>query len=54
MVKLVILGGLLVLILIVAAASRLMPRGTAAEATTPQQLYFRLHNDDVDELIAKP
>ena len=54
MLKLVMLGGLMLLILIVAVASRLMPRGTAAEATTPQQLYFRLHNDDVDELIAKP
>jgi hypothetical protein len=28
-----------------------MPHG-AAETATPQQVYFRLHNDD--ELIAKP
>jgi hypothetical protein len=47
MLKLVML-----LILIVAAASRLMPHGTAAETATPQQVYFRLHNDD--ELVAKP
>jgi hypothetical protein len=52
MFKLVMLGGLLVLILIVAAATRLMPHGTAAETTTPQQVHFRLDNDD--ELIAKP
>jgi len=26
--------------------------GTAAETATPQQVYFRLHNDD--ELMAKP
>jgi hypothetical protein len=52
MVKLVLLAGLLVLIVIVAAASRLMPRGTAAEMVTPQQVYFRLHTDD--DLIAKP
>ena len=31
---------------------KLMPHGTAAETATPQQVYFRLHNDD--ELIAKP
>ena len=54
MVKLVLLAGLLVLIVIVAATTRLMPHGTAAEMATPQQHYFRLHNDDVDELIAKP
>jgi hypothetical protein len=29
-----------------------MPHGTAAEAVTPQQVHFRLHNDD--ELVAKP
>jgi hypothetical protein len=28
------------------------PYGTAAETVTPQQVYFRLHNDD--ELVAKP
>jgi hypothetical protein len=52
MLKLVILGGLMLLILIVATATRLMPHGTAAEMATPQQLYFHLHNDDA--LIAKP
>jgi hypothetical protein len=26
--------------------------GTAAETATPQQVHFRLHNDD--ELVAKP
>ena len=52
MLKLVMLAGVMLLILIVAAASRLMPHGTAAEMATPQQVYFRLHNDD--ELIAKP
>jgi hypothetical protein len=46
------LGGLMLLILIVAVETRLMPHGTAAETATPQQIYFRLHNDD--ELIAKP
>jgi hypothetical protein len=29
-----------------------MPHGTAAETTTPQQLYFQLQTDD--DLIAKP
>jgi hypothetical protein len=48
----VLLTGLLVLIVIVAAATRLMPHGTAAEMATPQQVYFHLHNDD--ELVAKP
>jgi hypothetical protein len=52
MLKLVMLAGVMLLILIVAAASRLMPHGTAAETATPQQVYFRLHNDD--ELVAKP
>jgi hypothetical protein len=52
MLKLVILGGLMLLILIVAAATRLMPHGTGAEKTTPQQVHFQLQNDD--ELIAKP
>ncbi|MFZ1150670.1 MAG: hypothetical protein WAR76_13170 [Xanthobacteraceae bacterium] len=52
MLKLVMLGGLLLLIMITGAATRLMPHGTAAEAVTPQQVYFRLHNDD--ELVAKP
>jgi hypothetical protein len=33
-------------------SDRLMPHGTAAETATPQQVYFRLHNDDA--LIAKP
>ena len=46
------LGRLMLVILIVAAETRLMPHGTAAETATPQQLYFHLHNDD--ELIAKP
>jgi hypothetical protein len=49
MLKLVILGGLMLLILIVGAASRLMPHGTAAEMAT---LHSHLQNDD--ELIAKP
>jgi hypothetical protein len=52
MLKLVMLAGVMLLMLIVAAASRLMPHGTAAETATPQQVYFRLHNDD--ELVAKP
>ena len=53
MLKLVILGGLMLVILIVGAETRLMPHGTAAETATPQQqLYFRLQNDD--ELIVKP
>jgi len=52
MLKLVILGGLMLLMLIAATATRLMPHGTAAETTTPQQIYLRLHNDD--ELIANP
>jgi hypothetical protein len=30
----------------------IMPHGTAAETVTPQQVHFRLHNDD--ELVAKP
>jgi hypothetical protein len=29
-----------------------LPHGTAAETVTPQQIYFRLHNDD--DLVAKP
>jgi hypothetical protein len=53
MLKLVMLAGLMVLIVITAAATRLMPHGTAAETVTPQQVYFRLHTND-DELIAKP
>jgi hypothetical protein len=52
MVNRVLLTGLLVLIVIVAAATRMMPHGTAAETATPQQVYFHLHNDD--ELVAKP
>jgi hypothetical protein len=52
MLKVVMLGGLMLLIMIVAAATRLMPHGTAAEAVTPQQVHFRLNNDD--ELVAKP
>jgi len=51
MLKLV-MGGLMLVILVAAAETRLMPHGTAAETATPQQVYFRLHNDD--ELIAKP
>ena len=49
MLKLVMLGGLMLVILIVAAETRLMPHGTAAEATI---LHFHLQNDD--DLIAKP
>jgi hypothetical protein len=52
MLKVVMLGGLMLLIMTVSAVTRLMPHGTAAEAVTPQQVYFRLHNDD--ELVAKP
>ena len=52
MLKLAMLAGLMLLVVIVAAATRLMPHGTAAETVTPQQAYFRLHNDD--ELVAKP
>jgi hypothetical protein len=47
MLKLVMLGGLML-----AAETRLMRHGTAADTAAPQQVYFRLHNDD--ELIAKP
>jgi hypothetical protein len=50
--RLAMLKLVMLLILIVAAASRLMPHGTAAETATPQQVYFRLHSDD--ELVAKP
>jgi hypothetical protein len=52
MLKLVMLAGLMLLIVIVTAATQLMPHGTAAETVTPQQVYFRLHNDHA--LIAKP
>jgi hypothetical protein len=52
MLKLVMLAGLMLLFVIVAAAMRLMPHGTAAETVTPQQVYFHLHNDD--HLVAKP
>ena len=52
MLKLVMLGGLMLVILIATAATRLMQHGTAAETTTPQQIYFQLQNDDA--LIAKP
>ena len=44
MLKLVMLAGLMLLIVIVAGATRLMPHGTAAETVTP----------NVDELVAKP
>jgi hypothetical protein len=46
------LGGLMLVILIVAAETRLMPHGTAAETATPQQVYLHLHYDD--ELVPKP
>ena len=52
MLKLMMLAGLMLVILIVAAATRVMPHGTAAETATPQQVYFQLHNDD--ELVARP
>ena len=42
MLKLVMLAGLMLLIMIAAKATRLMPHGTAAEMVTPQQVYFRL------------
>jgi hypothetical protein len=48
-VKLVLLAGPLLLIVIVAAATRLMPHGTTAEMAT---LHFHLHTDD--DLPAKP
>ena len=59
MLKLVMLAGLMLLFVIVAAATRLMPHGTAAETATPQQVYFRLHNDDdlslsLDPIIGGP
>ena len=37
MLKLVMLAGLMLMIVIVAAATRLMSHGTAAETATPQQ-----------------
>jgi hypothetical protein len=46
------LAGLMLVIVFVAAATRLMPHGTPAETVTPQQLYSRLQNDDA--LIAEP
>ena len=52
MLKSVMLAGLMLLVVIVAAATKLMPHGTAAETVTPQQVYFGLHKDD--ELVAKP
>jgi hypothetical protein len=52
MLKLVMLAGLMLLIMIAAKATRLMPHGTAAETVTPQHVYLRMHNDDA--LIAKP
>ena len=52
MLKLTMLAGLMLLSLIVAAATRLMPHGVIAETVTPQQNYCRLHNDD--GLVAKP
>ena len=52
MLKLVMLDGLMLSTVIVAAATRLMPHSTAAETVTPQQVHFRLHNDD--GLVAKP
>ena len=52
MLNRIMLAGLLLLIVIVATASRLMPHGNAAVLATPQQIYFHLHNDD--ELVAKP
>jgi hypothetical protein len=52
MLKIVMLAGLMLLIVIMAGATRLMPHGTAAETVTPQQVYFHLQNDD--ELVAKP
>jgi len=39
------LAGLMLLIVIMAGATRLMPHGTAAETVTPQQVYFHLQND---------
>jgi hypothetical protein len=48
--KLVVSSGL-ILVVIVAVATRLMPSRAGVETATPQQLYFRLHTDD--ELVAK-
>jgi hypothetical protein len=52
MFKLTILAGLMLLMGIVAAATRLMPHAVAIEKATPQHLYLRMHNDD--GLVAKP
>lgn len=52
MLKLAMLAGLMLMIAIMAAATRLMPHSTAAETVTPQQVYFHLHTDD--ELFARP
>ena len=48
MLRLVMLGGLLLIIVIATTVARLMPHATA----TPQQVYFHLHTDD--ELVARP
>jgi hypothetical protein len=54
--KLVILAGLVLMSFVVASAMRLMPHDITAETMTPQQEYFRLHNDDglVADLLAAP
>ena len=44
---------LLIVVLSTAAARRLVPHEVVGvETATPQQVYFRLHNDD--ELTVKP
>ena len=52
LLKLMIVAGLMLMSLIVASAMRLMPHGSTAVPMTPQQEYFRMHNDD--GLVAKP
>jgi hypothetical protein len=50
MLKIAMLASLMLLIL--ATATRLLPHGAGVQTVTPQQVYFRLHNDD--DLVAKP
>jgi len=57
MLKLVMLAGVMLLIAILAMPWRREPSvetvtAQPREEATPQQAYFRLHNDD--ELVAKP
>jgi len=54
MLKLVVSAFLMLLIVaLTTAAARLVPHEVVGvETATPQQVYFRLHNDD--ELTVKP